>query len=66
MVFLIVDLLPLKDFDFIFVVVDQLTKMVHFVPRNKRIIGEKTTKLFIDNVYKYHCFLDGIISDCST
>jgi hypothetical protein len=36
--------------DSIFVVVDQLTKMVHFIPCNKIVIREETTKLFFDNI----------------
>jgi hypothetical protein len=43
-----------KDFDSIFVVVDRLIKMV---------TGEKTARFFMDNIYKYHDFLDNIISD---
>ena len=38
----IVDLPPSKGFDSIFLVVDQLTKMAHFVPCNKRVTGEET------------------------
>jgi hypothetical protein len=49
----IIDLQSFKAFDSIFVVVDQLIKMAHFMPCNKTITGEETTKLFIDNIYKY-------------
>ena len=62
----IVDLPPSKGFDSIFVVVDRLTKMAHFVPRNKIVTGEETARLFIDNVYKYHGLPDDIISDRGT
>ena len=58
----IVDLPPSKGFDSIFVVVDRLTKMAHFVPCNKTV----TARLFIDNVYKYHGLPDDIISDRGT
>jgi hypothetical protein len=52
-----------KTFDSVFVVVDRLTKMAHFMPCNKTIIGEETARLFMDNIYKYHGLPDEIISD---
>jgi transposase InsO family protein len=51
-----------KAFDSIFVVVDQLTKMAHFMPCNT-IRGEEIARLFMDNNYKYHGLPDDIISD---
>ena len=62
----IVDFPLSKGFDSIFVVVDRLTKMAHFVPCNKTITGVATARLFIDNVYKYHGFPNDIISDRGT
>ena len=62
----IVDLPPSKEFDSIFVVVDRLTKMTHFVSCNKTVTGEEIARLFIDNVYKYHGLPDDIISDRRT
>jgi transposase InsO family protein len=59
----IVDLPKSKSFDSVFVVVDRLTKMAHFVPCNKTIIGKEPTRLFLENVYKYHGLPDDIISD---
>ena len=59
----IVDLLPSNTFDNICVVVDRFSKMAHFVPCKKTIIGEDTAKLFIDNICRYHGLLDEIISD---
>ncbi len=44
-------------------VVDHLTKMVHFIPYNKSITTEKIVKLFLDHVFCYHEFLKNIISD---
>ncbi len=56
--------LPLSDsFDSIFVVVDRLTKMAHFIPCKKTITGEETARLFLDNVYRYHGLPNDIISD---
>ena len=62
----IVDLPESKSFDSIFVVVDRLTKMAHFVPCNKTVTGEETARLFVENVYKYHGLPDDIISDRGT
>jgi hypothetical protein len=52
-----------NSFDSIMVVVDRFTKMAHFIPCNKSIIGEKTTKLFLDHVFRYHRLLENIVSD---
>jgi transposase InsO family protein len=57
------DLPSSKAFDSIFVVVDRLPKMAHFMPCNKTVIGEETTRLFIDNIYKYHGLPNNIISN---
>src|SRR4051794_19521962 len=59
----ITDLPPSATFDAIRVVVDRLTKMVHFIPYRKSISGEETAKLFLDNMYRYHGLPDDIISD---
>jgi hypothetical protein len=48
----ITDLLLANGKDSIFVVVDWLTKMAHFIPCTKIIIGEETAKLFLDNIYR--------------
>jgi hypothetical protein len=62
----ITDLPSSKAFDSIFVVVDRLTKMAHFMQYNKTIIGEETARLFMDNIYKYHGLHDDIIFDCGS
>jgi hypothetical protein len=59
----ITDLPSSKDFDSIFVVVNRLIKMAHFMPCNKMITSEETERFFIDNIYKYHGLLDNIIFD---
>jgi hypothetical protein len=59
----ITDLPSSKAFDSIFVVVDRLTKMAHFMPCNKTITCEEIARLFMDNIYKYRSLLDDIISD---
>ena len=59
----ITDLPSSNSFDSIFVVVDRLTKMAHFVPCKKTSSSEDTARLFLDNVYCYHGLLDDIVSD---
>jgi hypothetical protein len=59
----IIDLPSSKAFDSIFVVVDWLTKMAHFMRCIKLVTTEEITRLFIDNIYKYHGLLDDIIFD---
>jgi hypothetical protein len=50
----IIDIPISHSLNFVFVVVDCLTKMAHFIPCEKTILGEKIAKLFWDNVYCYH------------
>jgi len=43
--------LPLvQGYNTILVVVDQLTKMVHFIPTTEKIMAEGLAKLFRDNI----------------
>jgi hypothetical protein len=56
---------PLSNsYDSILMVVDHLTKMVHFIPYTKTIISKGTTKLFLDHVFRYDGLLKDIICDC--
>jgi len=56
--------LPLaQEYDSILVVVDQLTKMVHFIPTTKKTSAEGLARLFEDNVWKLHGLPESIISD---
>jgi len=57
----ITDLLPSNSFDVIYVVVDRLLKMAHFVPCNKTISGEEMARLFLDNLYWYYGLPNDII-----
>jgi hypothetical protein len=52
-----------RNFDAIFIIVDRLTNMAHFVSCKKIIIEEKTTRLFVDNIYQYRGLPNDIISD---
>jgi hypothetical protein len=59
----ITNLPPSNSYDSILVVVDCLMKMVHFISCTKRIIGEGTTKLFLDHVFPYHGLFEDIFSN---
>jgi len=56
--------LPLaQGYDSILVVVDQLTKIVYFIPTTEKISAEGLVRLFRDNVWKLHGLPESIISD---
>jgi len=56
--------LPLaQGYNSILVVVDWLTKMVHFIPTTEKTLAEGLAKLFRDNVWKLHGLPESIISD---
>jgi len=56
--------LPLaQGYDSILVVVDQLTKMVHFIPTTEKTSVEELARLFRDNMWKLHGLPESIISD---
>jgi len=56
--------LPLaQGYDTILVVVDWLTKMVHFIPTTEKTMAEGLAKLFRDNMWKLHSLPESIISD---
>jgi len=56
--------LPLgQGYDSILVVVDWLTKMVHFIPTIEKTSAEGLARLFRDNVWKLHGLPESIILD---
>ena len=56
--------LPLaQGYDLILVVVNRLTKMVHFVSTTEKTSAEGLAQLFRDNVWKLHGLPKSIISD---
>jgi len=56
--------LPLaQGYDSILVVVDQLTKMVHFIPTTEKTLAKGLARLFRDNMWKLHGLPESIISD---
>jgi len=56
--------LPLaQGYDLILVVVNRLTKTVHFIPTTEKTSAEGLVRLFRDNVWKLHGLPESIISD---
>jgi len=56
--------LPLvQGYDSILVVVDRLTKMVHFIPTTEKTSAEGLVRLFRDNMWKLHGLPKSIILD---
>ena len=55
-----------KKYNSIFVIVDKLTKMAHFIPHYITDNAPKIAELFVDNVFKYHGLPKKIISDRDT
>ena len=56
--------LPLaQGYNSILVVVNQLTKMVYFIPTTEKTSAEGLARLFRDNVWKLHGLPESIISD---
>ena len=56
--------LPLaQGYNSILVVVDRLTKIVHFIPTMEKMSAEELARLFRDNVWKLHRLLESIILD---
>ena len=53
----------MQEYDSILVVVDWLTKMVHFIPTTEKTLAEGLARLFRDNVWKLHGLPESIISD---
>jgi hypothetical protein len=56
--------LPLADgYDSIATFVDTFTKQAHFVPCTSKINAEELSRLYFNNVFKYHGLSRCIISD---
>ena len=56
--------LPLaQEYNSILVVVDRLTKMVHFIPITEKTLAEGLARLFRNNVQKLHSLPESIILD---
>ena len=59
----ITKLLLAQGYDSILVVVDRLTKIVHFIPTMEKTSAEGLARLFRDNVWKLHGLPESIILD---
>ena len=59
----IVELPPSEGLDAIYVCVDRLTKMAHFIPTKTTITAEGTARLFYQHVWKHHGLPTDIVSD---
>jgi hypothetical protein len=59
----IVELPKSEGYDAIYVCVDRLTKMAHFVPTNTTVTAEQTAQLFYRHIWKYHGLPTDIVSD---
>jgi len=59
----ITKLLLAQGYNSILVVVDRLTKIVHFIPTMEKMSAEGLARLFRDNVWKLHRLLESIILD---
>jgi hypothetical protein len=52
-----------KGNDSIWVIVDPLTKVAHFIPGRTKYSGDKLAQLYMDNIVKLHGVLSKIVSD---
>ena len=59
----ITKLLLAQGYDSILVVVNRLTKIVHFIPTTEKMSAKGLARLFRDNVWKLHGLPESIISD---
>ena len=55
-----------KGYDSIWVIVDRLTKVAHFLPVRTNYGGEKLAQLYVDNIVKLHGVPSRIVSDRGT
>ncbi len=58
-----VSLPPSRGFDAIMVVVDQFSKMAHFIPINESAITQEMERLFFTHMFNHHGLLKDIMSN---
>jgi hypothetical protein len=54
---------PSRGFDAIIMVVDQFSKMAHFIPTKESATAQGTGRLFFTHVFKHHGLSKDIMSD---
>ena len=54
----------LNGYDGVWVIVDRLTKLAHFVPVREKYSLSRLAELFMSKIVKYHGVPVSIISDC--
>ena len=59
----ITKLLLVQKYNSILVVVDRLTKIVHFIPTTEKMLAEELARLFRNNVWKLYRLSKSIILD---
>jgi hypothetical protein len=52
-----------NGYDYILVVVDKLSKMVHYIPCHQSVTAEQVARLLMSNVVRYHGLPETIVSD---
>jgi hypothetical protein len=58
-----VSLTPSRGFDVIMMVVDQFSKMAHFIPTKDEATAQEIGRLFFTRVFKHHGLPKDIVSD---
>jgi transposase InsO family protein len=59
----IVELPKAGEYDAIFVCVDRLTKMAHFIPTNSNVTAERAAQHYVQDVFRLHGLPNDIVSD---
>jgi len=58
------ELLDLKGYNAILVVVDCLSKQIHTIPTVTSLDSTEVAQLFLEHVWHHHGLLEEVISDC--
>jgi hypothetical protein len=52
-----------NDFDYVWVILDRFTSLVHLVPTTTKVTASKLATLFIEHIVRLHGLPDSIVSD---
>ena len=55
-----------QQHDAILVIVDRLSKMVHYIPTHESVTSEGTARLYFDNIFRLHGLSESLVSDRGT